>query len=338
MKRRRRKTRRDTIRRRNVFYYTISLACLALLITGIYIVGNEYNRPEGNSEISGRDPSAEASSLISSSEAGSSALTSSSVSSQITETPAPTDPPYSYIESELSTKKLGWDYIPGGAEGIPATNYEERITICKRFGGIWQGDTSKKKIYITMDLGYEYNNNTAKILDIAKNKDFKINFFIVGKLFTYPQYKDLLMRIHDEGHLVCSHAWHHDNYDELYLDSGAQAVRDDLKQVEEAYNTLTGSELAKLFRFPAGEYSEAAMSVVDKAGFKSVFWSFSYRDWLVDEQPDPQESLEKMINGLHNGAVYLLHPVSDTNVEVLPELVEAIRSRGYEIALLDEFE
>ena len=42
-----------------------------------------------------------------------------------------------------------------------------------------------------------------------------------------------------------------------------------------------------LFRFPMGEFSEADLSLLQQLGYRSVFWSFAYRDWLVDEQPDP---------------------------------------------------
>ena len=47
-----------------------------------------------------------------------------------------------------------------------------------------------------------------------------------------------------------------------------------------------------LFRFPMGEFSEADLSVLHQLGYKSVFWSFAYRDWLVDDQPDPQEAIQ----------------------------------------------
>lgn len=314
--------RRKSYRRSKIAYYTVSLVCLGLIITGIIIVGSEY-----------RSLSSEAVN------SGYSEITSAPDPTDLpVSKPVPTEPAESYNEADLSTDKLGWAYSPGGSEGVPAKNTPARIELCRKFGGMWQGDTSKKKVYLTMDVGYEYNNNTAKALDIAKEKDFQITFFVVGKLFTYPAYEALLRRMHEEGHIVASHSWHHDLYDDLYRGSGSKAVTDDLRMVEDAYKVMFGEDIPKYFRFPSGEYSEAVMNVVHRAGYRSVFWSFSYRDWLVDAQPDPQDALSNMIKNLHNGIVFLLHPVSNTNTQILPELIDAIRERGYEIASLDDFE
>ena len=52
-------------------------------------------------------------------------------------------------------------------------------------------------------------------------------------------------------------------------------------------------------------------------------------DWDVNNQPDPAESLAKMKDRLHPGAIYLLHGVSTTDTAVLPELIDYAREQGY---------
>ena len=84
-----------------------------------------------------------------------------------------------------------------------------------------------------------------------------------------------------------------------------------------------------LFRFPRGEYSERALAVVKNCGYKSIFWSFAYVDWKVDAQPPAAESLQKAINGAHNGAIYLLHAVSSTNNAILGQLIDSVEAQGY---------
>ena len=41
-----------------------------------------------------------------------------------------------------------------------------------------------------------------------------------------------------------------------------------------------------LFRFPAGLYSEKSLAVVNNCNYRSVFWSFAYVDYDVENQSD----------------------------------------------------
>lgn len=249
--------------------------------------------------------------------------------------PSPTPTSYPTAAGGLSTKKLGWFFFASNKEGVSPTIQDTQQAMCDRYGAVWQGDTSVKKVYITFTMGYEYHNNATRILDIAKAKDVRFTFFIVGNLFVNPSLKTMFLRMYNEGHLIGNHSWNHPMYDEMFLESGKSGIAADLKKVEDAYHALTGAEMHKIMRFPSGEYSEAALSVMQELGYTTYFWSYTYADWLVDDQPDPEESLAKMVTGLHNGAIFYLHTVSDTNVKILPEFIDEARERGYEIELLD---
>jgi peptidoglycan/xylan/chitin deacetylase (PgdA/CDA1 family) len=54
----------------------------------------------------------------------------------------------------------------------------------------------------------------------------------------------------------------------------------------------------------------------------------------VNNQPDPQESLAKMEDRLHPGAIYLLHAESETNATVLGDLIDFITAQGYSFGTL----
>lgn len=339
MKNKKTTSRKETKLTRNVLYFSAIIISITLIILAIFMLGERKTaQPSQAQSVISKQESIELSASPTEEIHAPTPTLTPTITKEVQPTPKPTQiPTIAPVElASLSTKKLGWAYSPGGKTGVPATNTESRIKMCEKFDCIWQGDTTQKKIYITMDIGYEYNNNTIKILDIAKEKDFKMTFFIVGKQSNYDIYTKLLKRIHAEGHIAASHSWNHPFYDNLYRDNGRKAIEEDLKKAEDIHIELTGFPLAKYFRFPSGEYSEAAMYVVRQAGYKSVFWSFAYRDWLIDDQPNPEESLNKIINNLHNGAVLLLHTVSNTNVQILPELVDEIRARGYEIALISD--
>lgn len=71
-----------------------------------------------------------------------------------------------------------------------------------------------------------------------------------------------------------------------------------------------------------------SLAVVNNCGYESVFWSFAYLDYDVDNQPDQAESLQKMKNKMHPGAIYLLHAESATNAAVLGDLIDAAQTPG----------
>ena len=91
-----------------------------------------------------------------------------------------------------------------------------------------------------------------------------------------------------------------------------------------------------LFRFPAGEFSEQTLKLMQDMGYRSVFWSFAYRDWEVDNQPDPAEALNTVVSKAHPGAIILMHSVSATNAEILGDVIDELRAQGYEFASFDK--
>lgn len=154
-------------------------------------------------------------------------------------TPTPTKAPTSGPSTGVSTVRDGWWYSPGKT-GAPSTTSTAHVSVCDRYDGIWQADTTKKTVYITMDCGYDYNGNTEKILDIAKKYDFKITFFVTGAMFETPALKALVLRMVNEGHLVGNHTWNHPSLPTLLNEKGAAAVNAEMDKVEAAFKALTG--------------------------------------------------------------------------------------------------
>ena len=89
-----------------------------------------------------------------------------------------------------------------------------------------------------------------------------------------------------------------------------------------------------LFRYPAGIYSEQSLALIQQLGYRSVFWSFAYKDWVTDQQPEPTKALETLEKKLHPGAIYLLHAVSETNAQIMGQFIDQTRAQGYEFGIL----
>ena len=93
----------------------------------------------------------------------------------------------------------------------------------------------------------------------------------------------------------------------------------------------------KYFRFPTGAYSHNSLELVTSVGYKSIFWSFAYKDWETANQPDINYAFEKIKGGFYNGSVLLLHAVSQTNTTLLPQIIDYGISQGYSFATLDDY-
>ena len=83
------------------------------------------------------------------------------------------------------------------------------------------------------------------------------------------------------------------------------------------------------FRCPCGEYSEQALKTAQSCGYKTIFWSGAHVDWLTDKQPDPAQALQKLTASAHGGEILLLHSVSSTNAQILGELIDQLREKGF---------
>lgn len=235
--------------------------------------------------------------------------------------------------SSLSNEKAGWWFNPKKAGGNgKSTIPEKTANLLNKYNGIWQAKTDEKVMYLTFDEGYEYNNNTAKILDTLKAKGVKAAFFVTGAYV--KSNLDLVKRMANEGHLVCNHSVNHLNQVEAI--KNPKKLEDDIAGLQNLYKEKTGNNLASFLRPPEGVYSERTLKFINDMGYRPVFWSFAYKDWLRDNQPDKKFAIEKITGQFHPGSVLLLHAVSDTNAEILGEIIDQAVNMGYRFGSLYE--
>lgn len=190
-------------------------------------------------------------------------------------------------------------------------------------------DAADKVVYLTFDVGYE-NGNVARTLDILQKSEAPSAFFVLGHLV--EKHPELIRRMADEGHLVCNHTFTH----KVLTGAPTDALSAELERLEQA--CLQGAEVtvAKYFRPPEGRFDRAMLETVDALGYKTVFWSFAYADWDNARQPDPAWAKNKILENIHNGAVLLLHPTSETNVAVLEDVLATLKAQGFRFGTLDE--
>ena len=166
------------------------------------------------------------------------------------------------------------------------------------------------------------------ILDKLRDRGVKAVFFIT---MDYARRQpELVERMIKEGHILGNHSTLHKSFPDMSFEDAVS----DIKELHNYVKANFGYEM-HLFRPPMGEFSEQTLALTQNLGYKSVFWSVAYKDWLVDDQPSTIEAMDILTSRTHPGAIILLHAISRTNTEILGDFIDAARSQGYEFARWD---
>lgn len=185
----------------------------------------------------------------------------------------------------------------------------------------------KKKIFLTFDCGYE-NGFTPKILDVLKKQKVVAAFFVTKPFIR--EGTELVRRMKREGHIVGNHTVHHKSMPTLSDRDNKQEIIDCAQYCKEA----TGYEMDHFIRPPMGEYNEKTLKLTKSMGYKTIFWSMAYVDFDVNKQPGKDYVVEHFKKYTHNGAIPLMHNVSQSNTEALDEVITNLKKEGYEFESL----
>lgn len=231
-----------------------------------------------------------------------------------------------FYEAAVPTASWGLSFRQEGSAPVGTAGTEQ----LRQYDAAYLGDTREKVLYLTFDAGYE-NGSTEKVLDTLKKHRVPAAFFLVGNYI--ERNADLVRRMVEEGHIVGNHTMHH--YDMSKLDS-QETFSKELTDLENLFRETTGKDLPKYYRPPQGIYSQENLKMAKSLGYKTVFWSLAYVDWLNDKQPTREQAFSKLLPRTHNGAVVLLHSTSKTNAEILDDLLTQWENLGYRFGTLEE--
>ncbi len=234
---------------------------------------------------------------------------------------------YEEVSTNPATGVIGWGLqrnsngeTPGTDPGAPA--------LLQKYGALYVGDTTQKTIYLTFDEGYE-NGYTAKILDVLKENGVKAIFFITGDYLEREE--DLIRRMVEEGHEVGNHTYNHPSLPTC----DKATMEEELTSLDKAFSQKFGTTM-RFLRPPKGEYNENSLAITQQLGYINLFWSFAYADWDVNNQKGTEYAYDMVMNNLHNGAVLLLHAVSQDNANGLDAMIKGAQAAGYTFGTPDD--
>ncbi len=225
----------------------------------------------------------------------------------------------------------GYGYASGGKPHQISVDNQKRFDKMSQVKALaLDVKSSGKVLYLTFDCGYEYNDNTDRILNVLKEKQVKAAFFCTRPFI--DEHGSTVKRMIDEGHIVGNHSTNHPVFPKITRIKMAEELWGVSSVLKSKYNYD-----CEYFRFPTGEYSHNSLELVTSQGYKSVFWSIAHVDWYTNNQPKESEAISTLTGRLHPGAVILLHTVSNTNVAILDDFIDAAQAQGYTFVTLDDY-
>lgn len=232
----------------------------------------------------------------------------------------------------VSAEPLNW-YVKRNGENKQPT-LDKSFSFMEQYNAFYvnqeySDNNPEKVIYLTFDAGYE-NGNIECILNTLQEENVKATFFVLENLIV--KNPDLILRMLNEGHLVCNHTSTHIN-----IAKNKTKIKSELEHLEKLFYNLTSEKMQKYFRPPEGSFDEESLKYINDLGYKTIFWSFAYADWDNNNQMSQEAAKKKILDNLHNGEIMLLHPTSKTNALILKDIINEIRNQGYTFRTVSDF-
>ncbi len=187
---------------------------------------------------------------------------------------------------------------------------------------------SETKIALTFDCGASAA-PTPGILATLSDAGLRVTFFLTGRWA--EQNPELVKQIAAAGHEIGNHSYSHKDFRKL----SDEAIIEQLRRTEDIVRGLTGRSTKPLFRPPYGGRDKRVLSIVGEEGYRSIYWSLD--SWDAFKKGITGAEIEKrVLDRIQGGDIVLLHCGSAATAAILPDLIEKLQKRGYEIVKVSD--
>lgn len=202
---------------------------------------------------------------------------------------------------------------------LPLDTKQEELTAAQ---AATQSVGTDKKIALTFDDG-PHPTYTKELLDGLKERDVKATFFVLGEHATL--YPDLILRMHEEGHLIGNHTYTH-----LQLKDGNwEAYREELVKTNAVLSDIT-KESVSYVRPPYGSWDK---SFEEELNMFPVLWTVDSRDWCLK---NAGQVTSMVVEETEEGDIILMHDYYASTVEAALCVVDALKEKGFSFVTVEE--
>lgn len=179
------------------------------------------------------------------------------------------------------------------------------------------------QIAITFDDG-PAGETTEMLLDGLKERGVKATFFVIGVNIEKEGNRDLIKRMHREGHLIGNHTYHHADLSQLNQE---QALRE-LEMTDVLLEELTGERTA-FVRPPFGNIPEGT----EEQPQFYVKWTVDTLDWTTK---DEAKIVKRAVTDTEEGDILLLHDCYESSVRSALQIIDILKEKGYEFVTVEQ--
>ncbi len=188
-----------------------------------------------------------------------------------------------------------------------------------------RGDAREKTLALTFDDG-PHPVYTLRLLAILRRYHVKATFFVVGEMA--QRYPDLIRAEVADGHVIGNHTYHHVNLTRI----PESEVRNEWLACQLVVKGITGRTM-RYDRPPGGDWDVGVIREAERLGLTTVLWTDDPGDYA---SPGDRRIETRVLDRINNGGIILLHDGVQQTLDVLPQIIERLQSRGYRFVTVDQ--
>lgn len=112
----------------------------------------------------------------------------------------------------------------------------------------------------------------------------------------------------------------------------AEDIRAELAASSKAIEDITGDKV-ELFRPPYGDYDDELIKTASEQGYYTIQWDVDSLDW---KDLSASDIAMRVVNGVKNGSIILMHNNGLHTAEAVPIILETLKNRGYSFVPVGE--
>ena len=191
---------------------------------------------------------------------------------------------------------------------------------------IYAVQTEEKVVALSFDASWGAE-KTKDILDTLTRYDVCADYFVVSHWV--EKNADMLKTLSESGRIeVGTHSNTHPHMSKLSRSQMALELSASVSIIENCIG-----KKVELFRPPFGDYSDALLEEAEKLGLYTIQWDVDSLDW---KDLSAQAMAERVLKGVKNGSIVLMHNDGKNTVQALPLIIEGLKNKGYAFKTIGE--
>ena len=190
---------------------------------------------------------------------------------------------------------------------------------------IYSVEKEEKIVSISFDCAWG-TEHTDEILNALKVSEVRATWFMVE--FWAEKYPEYVKKIDEAGHEIGTHSSTHS-----YMSKqNAEEIKLELTESSKSIEDITGKTV-ELFRPPYGDYDDELLKTASELGYYTVQWDTDSLDW---KDLSATDIAMRVINGVKNGSIILMHNNGLHTGEAVPIILETLKNKGYSFVPIGE--